>query len=156
MSQQKQSDQSPNPPPLPTASERRILEALWSRPGSAATAPEIRDVLNSGVAERDDGAMSIQTLHKFLSLMDSKGFIARSAPANSKHIVFRPVVSREEIGERTVQDLRETIFHGDFASMAMPFLRTASDDEMQLLKDWLDEWQAAKKRRSDEGEESSV
>jgi BlaI family transcriptional regulator, penicillinase repressor len=107
---------------LPTASELRLCQILWER--GAAT---VEDILNAHSAKERPNYKTVQAL---LRIMERKGFIAHEI--RGRAFVFKPLISRKTIDQRSVQSLLLRNFRGSATGLFLNLLEAAKVKEKDL------------------------
>ena len=107
---------------LPTASELRLLQILWEA-GEAT----VEDVVEAHPAQERPNYKTTQTL---LRIMEQKGFIAHER--NGRTFVFKPLISRKTIDQRSVQSLLLQNFGGSATGLFLNLLEAARVKEKDL------------------------
>ena len=107
---------------LPTASELRLLQILWES-GEAT----VEDVVNAHPSRERPNYKTTQTL---LRIMEQKGFITHES--RGKVFVFRPLISRKTIDQRSVQSLLSQNFGGSATGLFLNLLEAAKVKEQDL------------------------
>ena len=109
---------------LPTYSELRILHALWDL-GQGT----VEDVTRHHSFSRRPNYKTTQTL---LRIMEQKGLVRHLI--RGRVFLFVPCVTREEIGQVSVQRLLEQNFGGSPAELLVNLLESAPVDESELAE----------------------
>lgn len=123
--------------PKPTASELEILGVLWQM-GPAT----VRQVWAQLDAVKPTG---YTTVLKLMQIMAEKGLVKRNEE-NRAH-VYSPVLEREEVQGRMVDDLMERVFGGSASALVMRALsrKRASKKEIAEIRRMLDEAEGGKR-----------
>jgi predicted transcriptional regulator len=117
---------------LPTSAELRILQALWQlRQGT------IEDIIKFFPSKDRPKYKTTQT---FLRIMERKKFVTHEV--HGRVFVYTPLVEREEINQRSVQNLLHQNFAGSasglminlLASHAVP--QTDLDQLEQMIREY--------------------
>lgn len=107
---------------LPTVSELRLLQVLWES-GEAT----VEDVVNAHSPRERPNYKTTQTL---LRIMEQKGFIAHES--RGRVFVFKPLISRKTIDQRSVQALLSRNFGGSPTGLFLNLLEAARVKEKDL------------------------
>ena len=126
--------------PVPTPAESEILECLWAAETDGATAPEIK----ASVENIRGKEISIHAVHKLLSVMERKSLVSRARTTNEL-IRFFPRPKRRDIEVSALQQVKDATFDGNFRRMALPFVKSATSDELQELRKLLEEHENEKR-----------
>ena len=110
--------------PLPTAAEMRLLQVLWDL-GSAS----VEQVLDAHDAQSRPNYKTTQTL---LRIMEGKGFITHEA--QGRVFVFRPLITRKTVDQRSVQTLLHQNFGGSPADLFVNLLEAGTVKEEELAE----------------------
>lgn len=109
---------------LPTRSELRILHALWDL-GQGT----VEDVTRHPSFSRRPNYKTTQTL---LRIMEQKGLVRHLI--RGRVFLFVPCVTREEVGQVSVQRLLEQNFGGSPAELLVNLLESGPVDESELAE----------------------
>ena len=122
---------------LPTTAELRLLQILWDA-GEAT----VEDVVNAHSPRERPNYKTTQTL---LRIMEQKGFIAHES--RGRVFVFKPLISRKTIDQRSVQTLLSQNFGGSATGLFLNLLEigTFEENDLNALED-----QIRKYRRKNE------
>lgn len=107
---------------LPTASELRLLQILWEH-GEAT----VEDVVNAHPLRSRPNYKTTQTL---LRIMEQKGYIAHEL--RGRGFVFKPLISRKRIDQRSVQALLSQNFGGSATGLFLNLLEVTTVKEEDL------------------------
>ena len=107
---------------LPTASELRLLQILWEN-GEAT----VEDVVNAHPPRNRPNYKTTQT---FLRIMEQKGFIAHES--RGRVFVFKPLISRKIIDQRSIQALLSQNFGGSATGLFLNLLEVTMVKEKDL------------------------
>ncbi|MGB0124430.1 MAG: BlaI/MecI/CopY family transcriptional regulator [Silvibacterium sp.] len=107
---------------LPTASELRLLQILWEN-GEAT----VEDVVNAHPPRDRPNYKTTQTL---LRIMEQKGFISHEI--RGRMFVFKTLISRKSVDQRSVQALLSQNFGGSASGLFLNLLETAPFQERDL------------------------
>ncbi|MGC1783788.1 MAG: BlaI/MecI/CopY family transcriptional regulator [Acidobacteriaceae bacterium] len=107
---------------LPTASELRLLQILWGN-GEAT----VEDVVNAHPPRNRPNYKTTQTL---LRIMEQKGFIAHEL--RGRGFVFKPLISRKTIDQRSIQALLSQNFGGSAAGLFLNLIEVTTVKEKDL------------------------
>jgi BlaI family transcriptional regulator, penicillinase repressor len=107
---------------LPTVSELRLLQILWKN-GEAT----VEDVVNAHPSGERPNYKTTQTL---LRIMEQKGFIEHER--RGRVFVFKPLISRKTIDQRSVQSLLSQNFGGSATGLFLNLLEAATVKEKDL------------------------
>ena len=107
---------------LPTTAELRLLQILWDA-GEAT----VEDVVNAHSPRERPNYKTTQTL---LRIMEQKGFIAHES--RGRVFVFKPLISRKTIDQRSVQTLLSQNFGGSATGLFLNLLETGTFEENDL------------------------
>lgn len=123
--------------PRPTAAELEILGVLWQT-GPAT----VRQVWSHMDGAKPTG---YTTVLKLMQIMAEKGLVERNEE-NRAH-VYSPVLEREEVQGRMVDDLLERVFGGSASALVMRALsrKRASKKEIAEIRKLLDEAEGGKR-----------
>jgi BlaI family penicillinase repressor len=108
--------------PLPTASEFRILHALWEL-GQAT----VEDIVTSFPPRERPNYKTVQT---FLRIMEQKNFVTHSV--QGRVFVFQPIVGRDEVNQCSVRQLLQQNFGGSASGLLVNLLSLDSVDQSDL------------------------
>ena len=112
----------PNPAHLPTASEMRILNAVWQL-GEAT----VEQIVNSfPQAERPN----YKTTQAFLRIMENKGFVKHSA--RGRVFVFEALVKKDDVDQRSVAALLKQNFGGSPTGLFVNLLESDAVPEAEI------------------------
>lgn len=113
----------------PTEGEMEILQVLWQKGNS--TVREVHETLD----KKDSG---YTTTLKLMQIMHEKGLVDRDT--SSKTHIYRSIVSQEKTQQQLVNKMIDNVFNGSAARLVMQALgnKTASKDEIDLIKEYLD------------------
>ena len=111
---------------LPTAAELRLLQILWET-GEAT----VENVVN---AHPPRGRPNYKTTQTLLRIMEQKGFIAHES--RGRAFVFKPLISRKIIDQRSVQVLLSQNFGGSATDLFLNLLEagTIRDKDLDELE----------------------
>ncbi|MEO6965142.1 MAG: BlaI/MecI/CopY family transcriptional regulator [Acidobacteriaceae bacterium] len=111
---------------LPTAAELRLLQILWET-GEAT----VENVVNAHPRRERPNYKTTQTL---LRIMEQKGFIAHESTGRA--FVFKPLISRKMVDQRSVQALLSQNFGGSAAGLFLNLLEagTVKDKDLDELE----------------------
>jgi predicted transcriptional regulator len=107
---------------LPTAAEFRLLQVLWESGEST-----VEDVVNAHPLRKRPNYKTTQTL---LRIMEQKGFITHES--RGRVFVFKPLISRKTIDQRSVQALLSQNFAGSATGLFLNLLEAATVKEKDL------------------------
>ena len=107
---------------LPTPSELRLLQVLWSL-GEAT----VDQIVN---AHPESSRPNYKTTHTFLRIMEQKGFITHSV--SGRTFRFTPLVTRESIDSLSVRALLHQNFGGSPAGLLINLLEAVPTQESEL------------------------
>lgn len=107
---------------LPTAGELRLLQILWDR-GEAT----VEDAVNAHPPRNRPNYKTTQTL---LRIMEQKGFIAHES--RGRVFVFKPLISRKKIDQRSIQALLSQNFGGSATGLFLNLLEVTTVKEKDL------------------------
>lgn len=107
---------------LPSAAELRLLQLLWAS-GEAT----VEDVVNAHPARKRPNYKTTQTL---LRIMEQKGFITHEN--RGRAFVFKPLISRKTIDQRSVRSLLSRNFGGSATGLFLNLLEAAAIKEKDL------------------------
>src|ERR1700761_2831828 len=107
---------------LPTASELRLLQTLWEI-GEGT----IEDILDAHPTKERPNYKTVQTL---LRIMERKGFLDHEMQGRA--FVFRPLVSRKTIDQRSVQSLLAQNFQGSATDLFVNLLEATKAKRKDL------------------------
>src|ERR1043165_27488 len=120
----------------PTESELEILNVLWQ------TGPEtVR-----AVHERLGKEAGYTTTLKLMQIMYDKGLLKRDASARVH--IYEAAIDREHTQGQILQRVIDTVFNGSAMNLVMQALgnHKASTAEMDMIREYLDKAEAAKKK----------
>ncbi len=122
---------APTSPPTPA--ELQILEVLWAR--GPATVRDVHEALEA----RGTG---YTTVLKLMQIMVGKGLLTRDESQRSH--VYAPVLARESVQHRMLDELVERAFAGSTSALVMQALsqRPASDVELAEIRALIDQLEA--------------
>jgi len=111
---------------LPTVAELRLLQILWDS-GEAT----VEDVVNAHPVRERPNYKTTQTL---LRITEQKGFISHES--RGRVFVFKPLVSRKTIDQRSVQTLLSQNFGGSATGLLLNLLEagTVKDKDLDELE----------------------
>ena len=109
-------------PPKPTEGELELLGVLWRRGTST-----VRDIHEEVTQKRSLGYTSIL---KLLQIMNEKGLVQRES--SGKAHLYQTTLSREETQDQLLSDLKEKLFSGSAAQLAMHALSMEPADSQEL------------------------
>jgi BlaI family transcriptional regulator, penicillinase repressor len=107
---------------IPTPSELRLLQVLWSL--GEGTVDQIVQ------AHPEKSRPNYKTTHTFLRIMEQKGFISHTV--NGRTFTFRPLVTRESIDSLSVRALLHQNFGGSPAGLLINLLEVVPAREREL------------------------
>ena len=107
---------------LPTAAELRLLQILWGS-GEAT----VEDVVNAHSLRKRPNYKTTQTL---LRIMEQKDFITHES--RGRVFVFKPLISRKTVDQRSVQALLSQNFAGSATGLFLNLLEAATVKEEDL------------------------
>jgi predicted transcriptional regulator len=107
---------------LPTPSELRLLQVLWTL-GEGT----VDQIVN---AHPEASRPNYKTTHTFLRIMEQKGFITHSV--SGRTFRFTPLVSRESIDSLSVRALLHQNFGGSPAGLLINLLEAVPAQESEL------------------------
>ena len=113
--------------------EMRVLEKLWSL-GTETAIAELT------VALREDGEIwTHQTVATFLKRLNAKGVVCYTK--KGKSLYYFPKLSKEAFYAKAADHFVKQTFQGSLTGFLSAFSSTKplSNEEIQALKDWLDE-----------------
>jgi BlaI family penicillinase repressor len=112
--------------PKPTEGELELLRVLWSK-GSAT----VREVHGEITHKRPLGYTSVL---KLLQIMTEKGLVQRTESAKAH--VYRASASQQETQNQMLRDLRDRLFSGSAAQLAMHALsmEPANAEELEEVR----------------------
>jgi predicted transcriptional regulator len=122
--------------PLPTSAELRILQALWLlRQGT------IDDIIKSFPSKDRPKYKTTQT---FLRIMEGKKFVTHEV--QGRVFVYIPLVEREEINQRSVQNLLHQNFAGSASGLMVNLLasHTVPHTDLDQLEQMIREYRNRK------------
>ena len=120
-----------------TPLETLIMNALWDE--SPAGVRQVQEQL------KPIKPMAYNTVLTMMRILREKGFLASERRGRSDH--YRPIVTREEVGKRSLGQLIESFFAGSAEALVSQLLSSQplSDDELASIRDELDKRQAQKR-----------
>jgi predicted transcriptional regulator len=112
--------------PKPTEGELELLRVLWSK-GSAT----VREVHGEIAQQRP---LRYTSVLKLLQIMTEKGLVQRSESAKAH--VYRASASQQETQNQMLRDLRDRLFSGSAAQLAMHALsmEPANAEELEEVR----------------------
>jgi BlaI family transcriptional regulator, penicillinase repressor len=125
--------------PVPTAAEMRLLQVLWE-----LEAGTVEDVVNGHPEPERPNYKTTQTL---LRIMEKKRFITHEV--RGRVFLFKPLVSRKEIDNLSVQALVSRNFHGSTAGLMMNLLEAGPIKKKDL--DEIEELIREYRKKQDQG-----
>ena len=130
-----------NKPNLPTGAELRILNAVWLL--GPATVEQIVNSFPEG--ERPN----YKTTQAFLRIMENKGFVRHTARGRS--FVFEPLVTKDEVDQRSVEALLAQNFGGSARELFVNLLESdaVAEHEIAELEQMIQEYRKRKSRTAD-------
>ena len=116
--------------PKPTEGELELLQVLWEK--GPATVRELHEDVSR---TRSTGYTSVL---KLLQIMTAKGLVRRT-DAGRAHI-YHATASQQETQSQLLKDLRDRLFAGSAAQLAMHALsmEPASSEELQEIRKLID------------------
>jgi len=117
---------------IPTPSELRLLQVLWSL-GEGT----VDQIVN---AHPEDSRPNYKTTHTFLRIMEQKGFITHTV--HGRTFLFKPLVTRESVDSLSVRTLLQTNFGGSPAGLLINLLEAvpAREEELDELESLIREF----------------
>ena len=130
-----------NKPNLPTGAELRILHAVWQL--GPATVDQIVNSFPEG--ERPN----YKTTQAFLRIMENKGFVRHTARGRS--FVFEPLVTKDEVDQRSVEALLAQNFGGSARGLFVNLLESdaVAEEEITELEQMIQEYRKRKSRTAE-------
>ncbi len=121
----------------PTESELEILQVLWAK--QPATVREVHEELTK---TKEAG---YTTTLKLMQIMHDKGLVTRDSSAKTH--VYTSAVSRKQAQRSALDKILSTMFKGSTADLVIQALgnHTASKDEIEEIKQYLDQFDQHKK-----------
>lgn len=121
----------------PTESELEILQIIWKK-GECS----VRDVHDELAKTKDSG---YTTTLKLMQIMHDKGLLARNTDAKTH--IYSALMSREQAQQGALDKILSTVFKGSTADLVIQALgqHRASKDEIDAIKNFLDEFDGGKK-----------
>jgi BlaI family transcriptional regulator, penicillinase repressor len=116
--------------PKPTEGELELLRVLWEK--ESATVRELHEEISR---QRTTGYTSVL---KLLQIMTEKGLVQRS-DAGRAHI-YQATASQQETQSQLLRDLRDRVFSGSAAQLAMHALsmEPASAEDLREIRKLID------------------
>lgn len=116
--------------PRISEAEWQVMEVLWNY-GPSTTA-QVLDYLPGGKWSRN-------TVHTFLTRLESKGVVTSEAGEHGK--CFSAIISRESCREEENRSFLQRVYHGSVGAMMKNFLQEEqlSKEEIAQLRKLLDE-----------------
>jgi predicted transcriptional regulator len=105
-----------------TPAETEVMDKLWQL-GSAT----VREVHRALEAERD---VAYNTVLTMLRILRDKGFVTSRRKGRAD--VYRPVVSREKMGRRSLREVVDRFFSGSAAALVSHLLDDSSPDPEEI------------------------
>ena len=117
--------------PILTETELRLMDGLWEK--GKATVSEVVAALSG--AEKGPAYSTVLTMMRILR---DKGFLA--SQRQGKADLYRPIVTREEVGRRSLGELIESFFSGSAEALVSQLLdgQSLSDEELTAIRAELD------------------
>jgi len=128
-----------NRPPMSDA-EQEVLQALWKHgPGI------VRDIQAFLAEAGQDWSRS--TVITLLQRLEKKGYVASDKSGHA--FVFRPAVTREDVGRQRLLEVAEELFEGDPAPLLLAFAEKHrfTDEELQQFREMIREAESRRKRK---------
>lgn len=132
-----------------TDAELAVLQVLWER--GTCTTRQLADVLYPG-----GSASQTATVLKLLERLEGKGFVDRDR-SGAVH-VFEAVVERDDLIERRLQALAESLCDGSKTPLLMHLVdpQTLTKDERDALRAMLAELDNGSRKTRDKGGSGGV
>ncbi|MBU1371184.1 MAG: BlaI/MecI/CopY family transcriptional regulator [Bacteroidetes bacterium] len=113
----------------PTEGEMEILQVLWNK--GNCTVREVHEALN----KKDSG---YTTTLKLMQIMLEKKLVERDS--SSRTHIYRALINQEKTQQLLVNKMIDNVFNGSAARLVMQALgnKTASEEEINLIKEYLD------------------
>ncbi len=113
-----------------TPLETLIMNALWEE--SPAAVKQVQERLKS------IKPMAYTTVLTMMRILRDKGFLA--SQRQGKADLYRPIVTREEVGRRSLGELIESFFSGSAEALVSQLLdgQSLSDEELTAIRAELD------------------
>ena len=105
-----------------TPLEALIMDAVWDL--APATAREVMEHVTP------TKPMAYNTVPTVMRILRDKGFLASSR--NGRADIYRPLVSREQMGKRSIRDLIERFFAGSPKALLSHLLATEQLDDTEI------------------------
>ena len=105
-----------------TPLEALIMDAVWDL--APATAREVMDHVTP------TKPMAYNTVLTVMRILRDKGFLASSR--NGRADIYRPLVSREQMGKRSIRDVIEQFFAGSPKALLSHLLATEKLDDAEI------------------------
>ena len=123
-----------------TPLETLIMNSLWEN--SPAGVRQVQERLES------IKPMAYNTVLTMMRILREKGFL--TSERNGRSDLYRPVVTRDQMGQRSVRDLIESFFAGSAEALVSQVLatQTLTDEEMEAIR-------AELERRMEPGKENA-
>jgi len=121
------SDRQPDSQPERlTPLESQIMDSVWEL--GEATARQVKDHLDAA------RPMAYTTVQTMMALLRDKGFLASRREGRAD--VYRPLVDREAMGQRTLRQVMDLFFSGSAASLVSHLvqLEGVSDEEIEAMR----------------------
>ncbi|GJM21040.1 MAG: transcriptional regulator [Planctomycetota bacterium] len=128
--------------PVPTERELAILKVLWEQ-GEAS----VREVYE---ALREHLPIVQNTVQAFLRTMEAKGLVTHRTEGRS--FIYQPTTPREDTNRSMLSGLLDRVFDGAMDELVENAfaLRRPTDNELQRLRDLIDQAEAAPSKRDDD------
>jgi BlaI family penicillinase repressor len=112
-------------PPRLTRYELELMDVLWKK--GEGTVQEVCDALERPLA--------YTTVMTTLRLLHAKKKVLKRVKCGRAH-VYRPVVTRDEIGRSVIQDLQDVLFADQLPSLVLGLLKDGkfTEDDVKALK----------------------
>lgn len=107
-----------------TPAETEVMDKLWQL-GSAT----VRDVHEAMLPERDAAYNTVLTL---LRILRDKGFVTSRRKGRAD--VYRPAISREKMGRRSLREVVDRFFSGSAAALVSGLLDAEKPDAEEIRR----------------------
>jgi predicted transcriptional regulator len=116
-----------------TEAELRLMDVLWSK--GSATVAEVAGALPKKLS------LAYNTVLTTLRILEEKGYVRHSKPADGRAFVYTPLLSREQASRTAVRHLLRRFFAGSAEALVLNLLEDEklSEDELKRIRDLLEE-----------------
>lgn len=109
------------------------MDVLWSK--GSATVAEVAGALPKKLS------LAYNTVLTTLRILEEKGYVRHSKPADGRAFVYTPLLSREQASRTAVRHLLRRFFAGSAEALVLNLLEDEklSEDELKRIRDLLEE-----------------